>query len=41
MNANNVGNDKMLWYVVIHMTFVVSTVAMGLLDTKMRYAKKH
>lgn len=32
MNAENVENDKLLWYVVIHMTFVVSAFAMGLLD---------
>ena len=32
MNAQNVDNDKLLWYVVIHMTFVVSAFAMGLLD---------
>lgn len=34
MNASNVDNQKLLWYVVIHMTFVVSAVAMGLLDKK-------
>ncbi|WP_432696908.1 TIGR00645 family protein [Marinobacterium sp. YM272] len=32
MNAENVENDKLLWYVLIHMTFVVSAFAMGLLD---------
>lgn len=32
MNADNVPNDKMLWYVVIHLTFVVSAFAMGYLD---------
>lgn len=25
-------NDKLLWYVIIHMTFVVSAVLMGVLD---------
>ncbi len=32
MNAQNIDNDKLLWYVIIHLTFVVSAVAMGLLD---------
>ena len=32
MNAPEIANDKILWYVVLHMTFVVSAFAMGLLD---------
>ena len=32
MNATNIDNDKLLWYVVIHLTFVVSAFAMGALD---------
>lgn len=32
MNAPSTANDKMFWYVVIHLTFVVSAVGMGLLD---------
>ena len=32
MNAANIESDKLFWYVVIHLTFVVSAVAMGLLD---------
>ena len=32
MNAENIGNDKILWYVILHMTFVGSAFAMGLLD---------
>jgi uncharacterized protein (TIGR00645 family) len=27
-----VDNDKMMWYVIIHLTFVVSAVMMGVLD---------
>ncbi|MFK4752014.1 TIGR00645 family protein [Oceanobacter sp. wDCs-4] len=38
MNADNVSNDKLLWYVVIHLTFVSSAVAMGLLDKVTRKA---
>ncbi|MCW8907602.1 MAG: TIGR00645 family protein [Sedimenticola sp.] len=34
MNAVNIDNDKLLWYVILHLTFVASAVAMGLLDTK-------
>ncbi len=32
MNAENTPNDKLLWYVVIHLTFVLSAFAMGGLD---------
>jgi uncharacterized protein (TIGR00645 family) len=31
-------NDKILWYVIVHMTFVVSAVLLGVLD-KMSFAK--
>ncbi|WP_305792957.1 TIGR00645 family protein [Sedimenticola hydrogenitrophicus] len=37
MNAVNIADNKLLWYVVIHLTFVASAVAMGLLDTKTRH----
>lgn len=32
MNAQNIPNDKLMWYVIIHMTFVVSAFGMGILD---------
>jgi uncharacterized protein (TIGR00645 family) len=32
MNAHETSNDKLLWYVIIHLTFVVSAVLMGFLD---------
>jgi uncharacterized protein (TIGR00645 family) len=32
MNAVNTPNDKLMWYVIIHLTFVVSAFAMGYLD---------
>lgn len=32
------GNDKMLWYVILHMTFVLSAVLLGVLD-KMSFSK--
>lgn len=32
MNADNVGTEKIKWYVIIHLTFVGSAFAMGYLD---------
>ena len=32
MNADQIANDKLMWYVIIHLTFVVSAVMMGVLD---------
>jgi uncharacterized protein (TIGR00645 family) len=32
MNINATANDKLIWYVVIHLTFVFSAVLMGYLD---------
>lgn len=32
MNAGNLDNDKLKWYVILHMTFVLSAFAMGMLD---------
>jgi uncharacterized protein (TIGR00645 family) len=32
MNAPNIDNGKLLWYVIIHLTFVASAFAMGALD---------
>lgn len=32
MNAQNIADSKLLWYVVIHLTFVLSAFAMGFLD---------
>jgi len=32
MAAEGIDNDKLMWYVVIHMTFVASAFAMGYLD---------
>ena len=37
MNAANLDNDKLLWYVIIHLTFVVSAFAMGILDKLTRH----
>lgn len=32
MNAENISNDKLLWYIILHLTFVTSAFAMGALD---------
>jgi uncharacterized protein (TIGR00645 family) len=32
MEAQTIPNDKIMWYVLIHLTFVVSALLMGLLD---------
>lgn len=32
MDAKNVPNDKIMWYIILHMTFVISAVLMGYLD---------
>ncbi len=32
MNAPQIPNDKLMWYVIIHLTFVISAVMMGVLD---------
>lgn len=32
MDAQKIPNDKLMWYVIIHMTFVLSAFAMGYLD---------
>lgn len=36
MNATNIANDKLMWYVLMHLTFVVSAFAMGMLDKATR-----
>lgn len=32
MDAQNIADTKLMWYVIIHMTFVLSAFAMGYLD---------
>ncbi|MAB23193.1 MAG: TIGR00645 family protein [Pseudomonadales bacterium] len=39
MNAQNIPNDKLMWYVIIHMTFVVSAFGMGILDKLAKNSK--
>lgn len=37
-NTTPVDNDKLMWYVIIHLTFVVSAVMMGVMD-KMSFSQ--
>jgi uncharacterized protein (TIGR00645 family) len=37
MDAENIPNDKLLWYVLIHITFVASAFGMGILDRLTRH----
>lgn len=32
MNAPQIENDKIMWYVILHLTFVVSALLLGVLD---------
>jgi uncharacterized protein (TIGR00645 family) len=32
MDAQQIENDRIFWYVVLHLTFVVSAVLLGVLD---------
>ncbi|MGI5309361.1 TIGR00645 family protein [Rheinheimera sp. WS51] len=36
MNTENISNDKIQWYLLIHITFVLSAFAMGYLDKILR-----
>ena len=38
MKVEETDNDKIMWYVLVHLTFVVSAVLLGILD-KMSFAK--
>lgn len=32
MEAQNISNDKLMWYVIIHLTFVLSALGMAVVD---------
>ncbi|PRD38188.1 UNVERIFIED_CONTAM: UPF0114 protein [Trichonephila clavipes] len=36
MNTEQIENDKIMWYLLIHITFVISAFAMGYLDKILR-----
>ena len=33
MNAESIANDKLMWFVIIHLTFVVSAIGMAYVDS--------
>ncbi|QYJ79334.1 TIGR00645 family protein [Shewanella acanthi] len=37
MNVEQINNDKIMWYLLIHITFVISAFAMGYLDKISRH----
>lgn len=37
MNMSNIEEEKLMWYVIIHLTFVASAFAMGMLDRLTRH----
>lgn len=39
MDVKNIDNDKIMWYLLIHITFVLSAFAMGYLDKMTRAGK--
>jgi uncharacterized protein (TIGR00645 family) len=40
MDARNIPDNKLMWYVIIHLTFVLSALVMGYLDRMSRLEKK-
>jgi uncharacterized protein (TIGR00645 family) len=41
VDAEEIANDKLMWYVIIHLTFVVSAVLLGVLDRLTASAHRH
>lgn len=39
MGIHGINNEKLMWYVIIHLTFVASAFAMGVLDNKTKHGK--
>ena len=37
MNADHIDNEKLMWYVIIHMTFVLSALGMAIVDKMNRH----
>ena len=38
MNAQNISNDKLMWFVIIHLTFVLSALGMAYVDRMNRHS---
>ena len=41
MDAKNIDDTKLMWYVIIHLTFVASAVLMGVLDRLTAASHRH
>jgi len=41
VDAEEIANDKLMWYVIIHLTFVISAVLLGVLDRLTASAHRH
>ena len=41
MNISSIENDKLLWYVIVHLTFVLSALVMCWIDLLTRKAHQH
>jgi hypothetical protein len=41
MDAKNVPDNKLMWYVIIHLTFVLSAFVMGYLDKISKNVRGH
>ena len=41
MNISTIENDKLLWYVIVHLTFVLSALVMCWIDLPTRRAHQH
>ena len=41
MNISTIENDKLLWYVIVHLTFVLSALVMCWIDLLTRKAHRH
>ena len=41
MEAETISNDKLMWYVIMHMAFVLSALMLGLLDRMTGAAHRH
>lgn len=39
MEMKSIDNSKILWYILLHLTFVLSAFVMGYLDKMSRYGK--
>ena len=41
MNAQQIDNDKLKWYEIIHLTFVLSAMGMAYVDRMNKHSSHH